>query len=139
MRKKAEEKRRQISVALNTKEIELLDRIRGAIPRPVYLRSLLMDKEKKSKRLIERVACLKTEYFDTFKEMPRYIGFTKQNLEELELLTFDEVGNLVSKIMEQGARSLSVFAGLDILTFAASSLEVAGKSGTVKEGGIRCR
>jgi len=127
------ENRKQISVALSDGETELLDRLRGSIPKGVFLRELLLQKGKTSMTLHERVTRLKEIYlqksFNQHTDFPLEIGFSRKEELELERMDRSMIGDIVGQITIHGARgALTHFLGLKI-RWNEPELSIYGHSG----------
>lgn len=130
--------RQQISVALNDQELELLDELRGTIPRGVFMRTLLLQR-RPVLNIIERIARLKRAYFVQYNgQNPTEIFLTPSCEHEIERLTWEELGDLVSGVIRDGSRSLKILLGLIIKWDypEAKGLTVRGEGGSLCERDI---
>ena len=135
MAEKKKSKRKQMSIAFTYEEYAKLDAVRGSIPRGAFIREMFLVKYSIDQcNIKQRVIVLKERYVEKFGEYSLEIGFTQENISDIERLTSNDLGaSLVSQIIEKGAKSLPIFLGLKIISWNETKLSVFGEKGAVKE------
>jgi hypothetical protein len=126
-------KRKQMSIAMDEEEEAILEELRGAIPKGVYLRELLWEKWSKQMGLRKRVVHLKNLYLEKSKapheNFPLEVGFSSKEELEIENMGRDELGDLIGEVAVRGAKNtLTSFLGLKI-RWDDKELSIYGHSG----------
>jgi hypothetical protein len=127
--------RKQISVALTARELATLDLLRGHIPRGIFLRTLLLEKEEKQMGLKQRVNRLKAWCYDHWQEEPDAIAFSPRERMRIEEMKREDLGNsLLGKLMTKGVvHAFPSFLGLEVKSWDASELTLYSGSKDITE------